>query len=203
MDIVWFSKVPGMTIFAPSSYQELQAMLQDAIELTSGPVLIRWPKTMARQAAPDEVGHGLQARKVRDAGGDRELCIVSVGKMLDAALTAADSLAAEGVGVTVWDARVVTPLDPGMLADAAAHRHVLTVEDGMREGGAGSMIVDRLLELCAGQPLPRMRVLGTPVTYIPHGKPDAILAELGLDAPGIQASALAMLAAHQTDTAHI
>ena len=38
-----------MTVFAPSSYQELQVMLHDALELTDGPVAIRWPKTMARQ----------------------------------------------------------------------------------------------------------------------------------------------------------
>lgn len=203
MDMVWFSKVPGMTIFAPSSYQELGVMLQDALDVTDGPVMIRWPKTMATQANPDEVGHGLHARKARDGGPEAELCIVAVGKMLAAAQDAATRLEAEGVSVTVWDARVVTPLDPDLLDDAVRHPYVLTVEDGMREGGCGSMVVDRLADLSSGRPMPRVRVLGTPLRYIPHGKPDDILAELGLDATGITASALSLLAAGQPDHAGV
>jgi 1-deoxy-D-xylulose-5-phosphate synthase len=201
MDMVWFSKVPGMTILAPSSYQELQVMLSDAMELTGGPVMIRWPKTMARQAAPDEVGDGLHARRLRR--GDGDLCVISVGKMLDAAEAAVEALAHDGLSVTLWDARVVKPLDPEMLADAARHRYVLTVEDGMREGGAGSMVVDQLGELVHAQAVPRVRVLGTPLAYIPHGKPDDILAELGLDTPGIMASAISLMASDQPDHAGV
>ena len=61
LDMVLLTKVPGMTVFAPSSYQELGVMLHDALELcTDGPVAIRWPKTAARQRRPDdEVGSGL------------------------------------------------------------------------------------------------------------------------------------------------
>ncbi len=201
MDMVWFSKVPNMTILAPSSYQELQQMLHDAMAMTSGPVMIRWPKTMARHVGPDEVGAGLGARRVRQ--GD-QLCILSVGKMLDAAEAAADRLEAEGVSVTLWDARVVTPPDPEMLLDAARHPFVLTVEDGMREGGAGSLFADHLAELSVGRPdAPRVRVLGTPVAYIPQGKPEAILAELGLDTPGIVASSLSLLSTTHADPAEL
>jgi 1-deoxy-D-xylulose-5-phosphate synthase len=165
-------------------------MFHDALELTSGPVAIRWPKTMARQVGPDEVGHGLHARKVRD--GD-QLCIIAVGKLLEAAEQAADELAKAGVSVTVWDARVVKPLDPDMLADAARHPYVLTAEDGLRDGGVGAAIADHVAELSLGRTPPRVRVLGTPTAYIPHGKPDAILAELGLDAAGITAFATSLL----------
>ncbi len=165
-------------------------MFHDALELTSGPVAIRWPKTMARQVGPDEVGHGLRGRKTRSG---RDLCIIAVGKLVEAAEVAAAQLEDEGVSVTVWDARVVKPLDPDMLADAADHRFVITAEDGLREGGVGAAISDRIAELTLGRPTaPRVRVLGTPVAYIPHGKPDAILAELGLDATGIAASARAL-----------
>jgi 1-deoxy-D-xylulose-5-phosphate synthase len=69
-----------------------------------------------------------------------------------------------------------------MLADAAEHPLVVTVEDGYREGGAGSAIADRIGELSAGLPT---QVLGVPITYIPHGKPDEILARFGLDGDGI------------------
>jgi 1-deoxy-D-xylulose-5-phosphate synthase len=113
--------------------------------------------------------------------------------MLGAAREAAEALAADGIDATVWDVRVV-PLDPAMLDDAAGHPVVITVEDGVREGGVGAMIADTVSRGAAGH-APRVRVLGTPVEYIPHGKPDAILAELGLDAAGVAAEARALVSA--------
>src|SRR4051812_42980294 len=92
LDMALLSKVPGMTILAPSSYQELGQMLRDALDIVEGPVAIRWPKTSARNVPEDEVGHGLEARRTREG---RDLCILSVGKMLDAAEAVAASLAAE------------------------------------------------------------------------------------------------------------
>src|SRR3954464_3219564 len=80
LDMALLSKVPGMTIFAPSSAQELRVMLADALAMEGGPVAIRWPKTAARQVGLDEVGSGLRARKVRD--GDGDVCILAVGKMV-------------------------------------------------------------------------------------------------------------------------
>ncbi len=195
LDMVLLTKVPNMTVFAPSSYQEIGQMLHDALDITDGPVAIRWAKTAARQAAPDEVGHGLHARRTRQ--GD-QLCIISVGKMLDAAERAAADLEAQGVSVTVWDARVVKPLDPAMIDDAARHPYIITVEDGLREGGVGMSVSDLVGERTIGGSEPRVRVLGVPSQYIAHGKPDAILADLGLDAAGITASALSMMRAGDT-----
>jgi 1-deoxy-D-xylulose-5-phosphate synthase len=198
LDMVLLTKVPGMTVFAPSSYQELGQMLHDALDITDGPVAIRWAKTAARQATPSEVGSGLHARRLRR--GD-DLCIISVGKMLDAAEAAAERLEADGVSVTLWDARVVKPLDPAMLDDAGRHPYVVTVEDGLREGGVGMTVADRLSELTVGRPEPRVRVLGVPAQYIPHAKPDAILADLGLDSAGIVASAVSLMAADHPESA--
>jgi 1-deoxy-D-xylulose-5-phosphate synthase len=70
---------------------------------------------------------------------------------------------------------------------------VITVEDGLREGGVGMTVSDLVSERTIGATEPRVRVLGIPSQYIAHGKPDAILADLGLDAAGITASALAMI----------
>ena len=114
----------------------------------------------------------------------REICLIGVGKMLAAARDAADKLAADGHEVTVWDPRVVKPLDPEMLADAASHRLVITVEDGLRDGGIGAAIADSLSKL-APVGGPQVRVLGVPSVFLAQGKPDAILARLGLDADGI------------------
>ena len=72
----------------------------------------------------------------------------------------------------------------------AAGAQVVTAEDGIREGGVGSAIEDALARLAAeqGVPTPRVVVLGTPIAFIPQGKPDAILSSLGLDGPGVAAS---------------
>jgi 1-deoxy-D-xylulose-5-phosphate synthase len=168
-------------------------MFEDALAITDGPVAIRFPKTTARAARPDQVGSGLKARRARE--GDGSLAILAVGKLLAAAEEAADALAAEGVAATVWDVRVCKPLDPEMLADAARHRAVVTAEDGIREGGVGSAIAEALAE---GGPLgstPRVLVLGTPIEFLAHGKPDAILAQLGLDGAGLAAAAHRVLGA--------
>jgi len=193
LDLVLLSKVPGMTILAPSSYQELQQMLHDALELTSGPVAIRWPKTAAPSVDDDEVGHGLAARRVRGAADPAQgVCLVGVGKMLAAATGAADLLANDGVECTVWDPRCVKPFHDDLVADALAHRLVVTIEDGFREGGVGAKLADRLRELGGAC---RVSVLGVPSQYIAQGRPDAILAELGLDADGVAATVRALVAA--------
>jgi 1-deoxy-D-xylulose-5-phosphate synthase len=191
LDMALVTKVPGMTLFAPSSYQELGVMLHDALDLcTTGPATIRWSKTAAPSVPDDEVGSGLSARRVREG---RDVCILAVGKMVGAARDAAEALAADGIEATVWDVRVV-PLDAEMLLDAAQHPVVLTAEDGVREGGVGSMIADAVARCAPGQP-PRVRVLGTPIEFIQHGKPDQILADLGLDGPGLEREARALVTA--------
>lgn len=188
LDLVLMSKIPNMTIFCPSSYQELSQMLNDAYDISDGPSMIRWPKTFAPSVGPDEVGQGLSARKVRSAATGAEVCIIGVGKMLIAALEAAETLRSEGIGVTVWDPRVVKPLDPVMLDDAAGYRLVVTIEDGLRSGGIGDSIRDALSRRTSqqsGQRRPAVTVLGVPTKYLAHGKPDAILADLGLDGDGV------------------
>jgi 1-deoxy-D-xylulose-5-phosphate synthase len=187
-DMALLSKVPGMTVLAPSSAQELQVMVHDALELcTDGPVAIRYPKGAARQVPDDEVGQGLHARLVRDGDGER-VCILAVGKMLGAALKAAEILSVSGTDATVWDVRAVRPLDTDMLDDAARHRLVVTVEDGVAQGGAGSAIAGEVMTRQTDAPLTRVEVLGLPVQFIPHGHLDQILARLGLDADGIVAT---------------
>ena len=188
LDMVLLTKVPGMVVFAPSSLQELERMMLDAMDMTDGPVAIRWPKTAARSVGPDEVGSGLQARQTR--AGDGRLCLIGVGKMLETCDQAAELLAHEGVDATVWDPRAVSPLCDRMLADAVTCELVVTAEDGLRTGGAGTAVRDALLERAeaAGRAAPRVRVLGVPLDYLPHGKPDQILADLGLDAAGIAAT---------------
>jgi 1-deoxy-D-xylulose-5-phosphate synthase len=186
LDLALCLKIPGMTVFAPSSAQELKTMLRTAMDL-EGPSSIRYPRpsTAARHVPDDQVGSGLSARKVR-TGAD--VCIIAVGKMLEPAEDAADELAERGVHCTIWDPRVVKPVDPAMIRDAARHPLVVTVEDGIRVGGAGSFLADAIADLDEGRQSPPVLILGTPAEFLPHGDAATILAGLGLDAAGIAAA---------------
>jgi 1-deoxy-D-xylulose-5-phosphate synthase len=188
LDLALLTKVPGMTVLAPSSYEEVPVMLADALAITSGPVAIRWPKTEARRSIT--TGSGVAARRLR-AGHD--VCFLALGKMVAACEDAAGVLAAAGVEATVWDMRAARPLDPAMLRDALAHRAVLTVEDGVAEGGAGASAVTALRTAAGDAALPAVEVCGVPLAYLAQGNPDRILAELGLDGAHLAARALALL----------
>ena len=172
-DMALLAKVPGMRVLAPSSAEELQVMLHDALGLADdGPVAIRWPRGSAVHVGEHEVGTGLLARRVRK--GDGSLCILAVGKMLADAQKAAEALAAAGIEASVWDVRSCAPLDPAMIADAAAHGAVLTVEDGIRDGGIGMAAADQVHAIAASVPV-------------------QVLAQLGLDADGISTAARTLL----------
>ena len=186
-DMALLSKVPGMRVLAPSSAQELHVMLHDAMSLADeGPVMIRYPRGDARQVGEHEVGTGLLGRKLHTAADPpQSVCVLAIGKMVAAAERAAERLAACGVDIAVWDVRSCAPLDPAMIADAAAHRCVVTIEDGIREGGIGMMIADRVHDLSSTT---FVEVLGIPTRFIPQGKPEHILAQFGLDADGLVAT---------------
>jgi 1-deoxy-D-xylulose-5-phosphate synthase len=183
-DLALLTKVPGMTVFAPSSYEEVGVMLDEAMRITSGPVALRWPKTTARHVAADEVGVGRSARRTREGS---DVCVLAVGKMVEAAEDAAELLVARGISTTVWDVRVI-PLDVRMLADARRHRLVVTAEDGLAVGGVGTLVAGSLAALDTGAASVPVVTLGTPLAFLPQGKPDAMLANLGLDATGIAAT---------------
>ena len=188
-DMAMLARVPGMRVLAPSSAQELQQMLHDAMLLADGgPVVLRYPRGQARQVSEHDVGVGIRARRVRAAADpvDERVCVLAIGKLVEAAEKAADALAGEGIETTLWDVRCCAPLDEDMLADAARHRAVITCEDGIREGGIGMGIGDRIGALAPAVPI---HVMGTPARFIAHdGRAERIHHQLGLDADGITAA---------------
>jgi 1-deoxy-D-xylulose-5-phosphate synthase len=192
-DLALLTKVPGLTVFAPSSYPELGVMLEEALRLP-GPSAIRWPKTEAPTTGG--VGHGLSARRLRSApDGRSDVCLLGVGKMVAACQDAADRLEPGGLGVTVWDVRVAAPLDGSMVEDAARHRLVLSAEDGIAEGGVGASIVGAVRRARPGRApnggdSPLTVTMGLPPAFLPHGRAADILAEAGLDGAGLAAAAL-------------
>ncbi len=185
LDLALLTKVPGMTVLAPSSYEELAVMLHDALDHDGGPVAIRWPKTPARRCS--ETGAGLRARRVVAGGGS--VCLLGVGKLLEACEQAAGQLDAEGISATVWDVRVACPLDPEMLADAGSHKVVVTAEDGIAAGGVGAAVAAALAGDDQVRAPATVATCGLPTAYLPHGRPDDILAAHGLDGPGIARAA--------------
>ncbi len=127
------------------------------------------------------------ARVVRE--GD-DAAILAFGRMVSYARVAADLLAEEGLSVRVVDMRWVKPLDEEAIRAASETRAILTVEDGVRIGGAGEGVVEVLSRQRSDTPI---ATLGLPDAFVAQGKVDQLFAELGLDAPAIAAALRALL----------
>ena len=181
LDIALCLAIPNMTVFAPSSAAEIPVMLSSALAL-NGPSALRFPKTPPRPFDGHH-GEGLRARRVQR--GDGSLCVLALGKMAASAFEAL-ALLADAPRITLYDVRVLPP-DPEMIDDAVRHDRVITIEDGTRHGGAGTLMVSavrsRAQEL--GRPFPTTRILGVPRAYLEHHQADALLEEIGLDPAGI------------------
>jgi 1-deoxy-D-xylulose-5-phosphate synthase len=102
--------------------------------------------------------------------------------MVAASLPAAERLAERGIEASIWDVRCCSPLDVDMIRDAARHKRVITIEDGIGDGGVGSTMATAIHAI---DPTCRVDILGVPTKFIPHAKPDRVLAQIGLDADGI------------------
>jgi len=199
LDIALCLAIPNMTVFAPSTAEEVPGMLATALSMST-PTAIRFPKTLPKPF-DGKVGDGLEAREVRR--GDGSLCVLAVGKMAPAAYKAIELLGDDANRVTLYDVRVLPP-DARMIDDALAHERVVTVEDGTRHGGAGTLMVSALRSRAQdlARPFPTTRILGTPRAYLEQHRPDKLLAELGLDPEGL-AAAFSRLLADQPEFAPI
>ena len=190
LDMALCLAIPNMTIFAPSSAEEIPEMLTTALSMST-PTALRFPKTLP-QPFDGTIGEGLKARQV--IHGDGSLCVLAVGKMAPSSFQALELMGGGAAKVTLYDARVLPP-DPQMIDDALNHERIITVEDGTRHGGAGTLMVsavrNRAQEL--GRPFPSTRILGVPRAFLEHHRPDALLAEIGLDPEGLAAAFLRLL----------
>ena len=189
LDMSYLRCIPGMTVTAPSSPDELRRLFATALA-HDGPFAIRYPRGAAPAAAtaplqPLPIGE----MTVRRDGG--EVAIVAAGKMVAVATEAADTLAAEGILCSVVDARFVKPLDPALVPFCARHRGVVTVEDGTLTGGFGDAVLEALA--AAGVEVPVHR-LGLPDSFIEHGAQSLLLGELGLTAAGVATAVRQLLA---------
>jgi 1-deoxy-D-xylulose-5-phosphate synthase len=191
LDMALCLAIPNMIVFAPSSAEEVPVMLESALNLST-PTALRYPKTLP-QPFDGKVGHGLHAREV--VRGDGSLCVLAVGKMAPAAYAALELMGDEAHRVTLYDVRTLPP-DPEMIDDALSHDRIITIEDGTRHGGAGTLMVSavRLRAQEFERPFPTTRILGVPRVYLEHHRPDELLAELGLDPEGLAQAFTRLLA---------
>jgi 1-deoxy-D-xylulose-5-phosphate synthase len=199
LDIALCLAIPNMTVFAPSSAEEVPVMLESALSMST-PTALRYAKTLPKPF-DGRVGTGLDARVV--SRGDGSLCVLALGKMAPNAYQALTLLGEDARHVTLYDVRILPP-DPRMINDALTHERIVTVEDGTRHGGAGTLMVSALRRRAEEleRPFPTTRILGVPRAYLEHHHPDELLAELGLDPQGL-ASAFTRLLANQPESPRV
>jgi 1-deoxy-D-xylulose-5-phosphate synthase len=181
--------VPGLRIAAPRDPTGLRELLREAIGISDGPTVIRYPKATLGPDIP-AVGRIGQCDVLRDDPAAIGL-LVAVGALAGPCLTAAQELAAHNVPVTVVNPRWIAPVDPALLALAGAHRLVLTVEDTSTTGALGARIAQALAaagsDTCAA-------TFALPPRFLPHANRDQILQAHGLDGVGIATAVLKRLA---------
>jgi 1-deoxy-D-xylulose-5-phosphate synthase len=176
-DLAVLGIVPGMRVAAPRDALQLRAQLREAVDDSSGPTALRFPKAAVGDdiEAIDRIG-GLDVLR-RDEASD--VLIVSVGALAALCLDVAERVAAQGLGVTVVDPRWVLPVDAALPALAAAHELVVVVEDGVVAGGVGSAISR---ELRARDIRVAVRDVALPQQFLAQGSRSAVLARSGLAA---------------------
>jgi 1-deoxy-D-xylulose-5-phosphate synthase len=172
--------VPGLRIAAPRDATRIAELLGEAVEVSDGPTVIRFPKGTVGAEVEAEGSLGrmdVLYRPAGEAGPARDVLLIGAGVMAGVCVEAAGRLADQGIGVTVIDPRWLKPVDEAVAGAAAAHRLVVTVEDNGRAGGFGDA-VGRLLR-DAGVDTP-VRTFGLPQEFLGHGKREEILADAGL-----------------------
>jgi 1-deoxy-D-xylulose-5-phosphate synthase len=190
-DFAYMRSIPNLVIMAPKDENELQHMLQTAIE-HDGPISLRYPRgegwgvTMDGQARALEIGKGELLRH------GKSVAIAAIGQTVLPALAAAEDLAPLGIDAAVVNARFVKPLDKELLRGVFhAVSCVITVEDHAISGGFGSAVLEFLAE--EGITGVRVRCLGVPDRFIPHGTQDELRKLCGFDREGITQAALQMM----------
>ena len=176
-DMSMLQLVPGMHIAAPRDAASLRALLREAVDITDGPSVVRYPKAKVGNDIPAVARVGTMDVLRRDEAGD--VLVVAFGAMAETALQLAERVSAQGIGVTVVDPRWAKPLDPSLPALAAGYRLVVTVEDNGRVGGCGAAVAQALRDAGVDTPL---RDFGIPQRFLDHGKREEVLADVGLSA---------------------
>ena len=177
-DIAYLSAVPGMTVYAPSSFAELREMLRLAVEKHSGPVAVRYPRGgegrySGKAALPEAV-----LRRGTDA------TLVTYGTMVNTALDAAALLEKKGVSVQIVKLGQVHPLVCGAVLESAAETGRLVVlEDVVAVGSVGMALAAQMQQ--RGMGAVRTTLLNLGDRFIQHGCNEQLYQACGLDAHSV------------------
>jgi 1-deoxy-D-xylulose-5-phosphate synthase len=179
--------IPNLIIAAPSNEIELRNMMQTALEYRKGPFVIRYPRGKGsiidwkNEMKSLEIGKGQRIKEGKD------IAILTIGTMLNPASEAIDNVEKEtGVSLALYDLRFLKPLDKEILNEVAEKfTKIITIEDGVINGGFGSAIIEYM---CDNQHKVNVKRLGISDTFVEHGSPEELYNMLGLNAEGIAAS---------------
>jgi 1-deoxy-D-xylulose-5-phosphate synthase len=174
-DMSMLQMVPGLRLAAPRDATRLRELLDEAVDVSDAPTVVRFPKGPPPADTPAIGKAGGADVLVRN--GSFDVLLVAVGSMASVAVEVADRLVAQGIGVTVVDPRWVKPVDQAVVELARQHRLVVSVEDNGVVGGCGAVLLQTLN--AAGVTTP-FRLHGIPQEFLGHAKRAAILERIGL-----------------------
>ena len=188
-DIPMLGSMPGLTYLAPTCIEEYLDMLSWSIEHEGGPVAIRVPVAGGVASRPDfaqaeDYTHGYEVLR-----RGSEVALLALGDFLPLGEKVADALAQSGVNATLVNPRLATTVDEDLLGRLAAdHRAIVTLEDGILNGGFG----ERCARALAADDV-RVLCYGLPRAFVDRYEPTELLASCGITVEGIAADALAAL----------
>jgi 1-deoxy-D-xylulose-5-phosphate synthase len=185
-DLSYLRPLPNLTLMVPRDEGELRDMLASALTYP-GPTAIRYPRGAGTGVPLDRPPRVIPPGQWEEIHSGEGLALIALGPMVQAAQEAAARLNAAGLRPAVINARFVKPLDDAMIRELAARYPLfITVEENMLQGGFGSAV----LEACQRLKISglRIRCLGIPDRFVPHGSPRELRRLLGLDADGITAA---------------
>jgi 1-deoxy-D-xylulose-5-phosphate synthase len=170
--------VPGLKIAAPRDGSRVAELLNEAVQVSDGPTVLRYPKgNVGPQAeAVGKLG-GMDVLALPADGAAKDVLLLGAGPMSVTCVEVADRLKDHGIGVTVVDPRWVKPVDPAVVAAAREHRLVAVVEDNGRAGGFGDAVARLLRDHDVDVPV---KTFGLPQEFLAHGQREEILERAGL-----------------------
>jgi len=170
--------VPGLRIAAPRDGSRIAELLNEAVRVSDGPTVVRWPKGKVGQEA-EAVGKlgGMDILALPAAGAAKDVLLLGAGPMAVTCVEVANRLRDHGIGVTVVDPRWVKPVNEAVVAAARQHRLVAVVEDNGRAGGFGDAVSRLLRDRDVDVPV---KTFGLPQAFLAHGSREQILDAAGL-----------------------
>ena len=177
-DLSMLGIVPGMRVAAPRDGTRLREELGEALDVNDGPTALRFPKGDVGEDIPAlERRGGVDALAVPAEGLSEDVLLVAVGPFASMALTVAELLRNQGIGVTVVDPRWVLPVPEAIGELAQAHKLVVTVEDNGVAGGVGSAVSAALRRAEIDVPC---RDVGLPQEFFAQASRGEVFADVGL-----------------------